>query len=116
MPVAPGQIYWAYAGGEAPHPAVVVSRDELNRGGYVVAVLLTSTRLAERWGSPNCVPFRAGQFGLTKDCVAQAESLTLLETGDLDLETGPIGDLDGAAMRDLIRAIGYVIGAECEPV
>ncbi len=28
---------------------------------------------------------------------------------------GPIGRLDAEAMREVVRAIGYVIDAECEP-
>jgi hypothetical protein len=34
----------------------------------------------------------------------------------LDLSAGPIGILDESALRDVIRAIGYVLEADCEPV
>lgn len=35
---------------------------------------------------------------------------------DLDLDAGVINTLDGESMRNVIRAIGYVISADCEPV
>jgi mRNA-degrading endonuclease toxin of MazEF toxin-antitoxin module len=111
----PGQIFLADAGGEARRPVVIVSREELNRGSYVIAVPFTSAKYEERAEQPNCVAFEAGKFGLTKNCVAQAEAITVIEIITLDLDTGPIGRLNNGAMRELIRAIGYVIGSQCEP-
>ena len=73
--IRPGEIYEADFDEMEPHPIVVVSREELNRGNWVVAVLITSQRFEERSRQPNCVPFRAGEFDLRRDCVAQAESL-----------------------------------------
>ncbi len=122
MPLRPGEIYWAYLEESEPgqevrsHRVVVVSREEFNRGGYVVVVPITSSRLETRQHLPNCVSFRAGQFGFDKDCIAQAEAITIREQFDLDLDTGVIDTLDGESMRNVIRAIGYVISAECEPV
>ncbi len=113
--IRPGEVYWADPLTATPHPVVVVSREELNRGTYVVAVMITSAKFAVRSLQPNCVAFRSGELGLTKDCVAQAESITPLELADLDLASGPIGVLDGERMRDLIKAIGHVIGSDCEP-
>lgn len=112
----PGEIYWAYVGDGERHRVIVVSREELNRGDYFVGVLLTSSRLETRWNLPNCVPFRAGRHGLSKDCVAQGESITFLNRSDIDWEAGPIGTLDDNDRRDVIRAIGHVISADCEPV
>lgn len=112
----PGEIYWAHTGGGDRHRVVIVSRDQLNRGDYVIGVLLTSEKFEIRQTLPNCAPFRAGRYGLAKNCVAQGESITLLQKSDLDLETGAIAALDGEDMRRLIRAIGNVISAECEPV
>ena len=112
----PGEIYWASADESEPHPVVVVSREKLNRGHYVTGVEFTSKHLDRRWNLPNCVPFRAGQFGLTEDCVARAETIGDVFKSDLDLANGPIGTLDDQAMRDLVRAIGYVISSDCEPV
>jgi mRNA-degrading endonuclease toxin of MazEF toxin-antitoxin module len=115
MPLRPGDIYWANMIDGSRRPIVVVSGDELNRGTTVVGIGFTSARLELRRGLANCVPFRAWQFGLTKDCVAQAESIASIDLGHLEVHAGPMGRLDSRAMRNLIRAIGYVIAAECEP-
>lgn len=115
MPPRPGEIYWARVDETEARPVVVVSREKLNRGDYVVVAPITSARVNTRWHLPNCVPLRADHYGLSDDCVVQGESIVNLHQSYLDLETGPIGTLDADAMRDLIRAIGYVISADCEP-
>ena len=116
MAPRPGEIYWAYVGNGGRHPVIVVSREELNRGDHFIGVLLTSSRLETRRNLPNCVSFLAGQHGLSRDCVAQAESITFLNRSDIDWEAGPVGTLDDNGRRDVIRAIGHVISADCEPV
>ena len=96
-------------------PVVVVSREELNRGHRVVAVLATSTHFATRSNLPHCVAFSVGEYGLTKDCVAQAETITYLAVSDLDMDSGLIGVLDEVRMRALIKAIGHMLASDCEP-
>jgi mRNA-degrading endonuclease toxin of MazEF toxin-antitoxin module len=98
-----------------PHPVIVVSREELNRGRYALVVVCTSARFALRRTLPNCVPFQAGQFGFTIDCVAQCDNLLSIEKSQIDMELGPIGVLDEMAMREVIKAIGYVMDSDCEP-
>ena len=61
--IRPGEIYLADFEEMEPHPVVVVSREELNRGNWVAAVLVTSKRFKERLKQPHCVPFRAGISG-----------------------------------------------------
>jgi mRNA-degrading endonuclease toxin of MazEF toxin-antitoxin module len=112
--ITPGEIYLAHTDAGS-RPAVVVSREELNRGNWVVAVLITSTRFSLRSTLPHCVPFQAGEFGLDKDCVAQAETVSYIAVVDLDLDRGALGVLDAARMRALIKAIGHVIASDCEP-
>ena len=63
----------------------------------------------------NCVPFRAGDFGFTVDCVAQCENILSIDQAQLDLAVGPMGILDDAALQNVIKAIGYVIDSDCEP-
>ena len=113
---APGEVYWVEVGLPTRKRAIVVSQEQFNRGDYVVTVLTTTENLDTRWDLPNCVPVRAGKYGFTKNCVAQGETIAMTEKADLDLEAGPIGLLDADGMRNLIRAIGVVIGAEYEPV
>jgi len=114
MPFEPGDIYWAYLN-ERPRPVVIVSRECLNRGDYVTIVPITSAKVELRRDLPSCVAFRAGEYGLRKNCVAQGENITTIQKSQLDLRTGRAGKLDGATVRDLIRAVGYVIRADCEP-
>lgn len=113
MTMNPGEVYMADLGDTTPHRVIVVSREELNRGDRVVAVLCTSQKFALRSNLPHCVPFQAGQFGFSKDCVAQCENILLISKDSLDAQ--PIGILDDAAMRDVVKAIGNVIDSDCEP-
>jgi mRNA-degrading endonuclease toxin of MazEF toxin-antitoxin module len=113
--IEPGEIYLADLDDAGPHPVIVVSRTNLNRGRYVLVVACTSARFAARRTLPSSVPFKAGEFGLTVDCVAQCENILSVEKSQLDLDSGPIGTLDGIAMRDIIKAIGFVIESDCEP-
>lgn len=113
--IEPGEIYVADFAEAGPHPVIVVSREELNRGHYTLVVVCTSARFAIRSKLPNCVPFEAGQFGFTTDCVAQCENVLSIDKTQIDLDAGPIGVLDSLALRDVIKAIGYVIESDCEP-
>lgn len=112
----PGEIYVADFPEAGPHPVIVVSRSELNRGHYVVVVVCTSARFSLRSQLPSCVPFRAGQFGFTADCVAQCENILSLDVRQIDLDAGAIGVLDDLTLREVVRAIGYVIASDCEPL
>jgi len=109
----PGEIYLADLGEATPHPVIIVSREELNRGDRVVVVLCTSSKFGARAALPHCVPFRAGQFGFTKDCVAQCENIFMVAKDNL--HATPQGSLDLIALRDVIKAIGNVIDSDCEP-
>jgi len=113
--IRPGEIYLANTDAGI-RPAIVVSREELNRGNWVVAVLITSTQFSLRSTLPHCVPFQAGEFGLNKDCVAQAETICYIGVAELDLDQGVHGVLDDVRMRSLIKAIGHVMASDCEPV
>jgi mRNA-degrading endonuclease toxin of MazEF toxin-antitoxin module len=114
--IRPGEIYTADFGQAGPHPVIVVSREDLNRGRYALVVVCTSARFAVRSKLPNCVPFRAGDFGFSADCVAQCENMLSIDKVQIDLAAGPIGVLNDRALRDVIKAIGYVIESDCEPV
>jgi mRNA-degrading endonuclease toxin of MazEF toxin-antitoxin module len=61
----PGEIYTADFPEAGPHPVIVISREDLNRGHYAIVVVCTSSRFAVRSRLPSCVPFEAGQFGFT---------------------------------------------------
>lgn len=112
--IRPGEIYYAETDA-GRRPVVVVSREDLNRGNWIVAVLITSARFAFRSTLEHSVPLLAGEFGMTKDCVVQAETISYIAAADLDQDQGPIGVLDTARMREVIRAIGHVLESDCEP-
>jgi mRNA-degrading endonuclease toxin of MazEF toxin-antitoxin module len=110
----PGKIYWVdLAAGR--RPGIVVSRESLNQGNYVVMILCTMQRVVIRSKLSNCVPFHAGEFGMPSDCVAQCEAIYASEKGEIDIASGTIGRLDAARLRDVIKAIGDVIASDCEP-
>jgi mRNA-degrading endonuclease toxin of MazEF toxin-antitoxin module len=113
--IQPGEIYLAETPPGQQHPVVVVSREELNRGKYVVAALITSAQFAVRSKLANCVPLQAGQFGMTKDCVIQGETAGPLRVARMEVASGPVARLDDITFRDVIRAIGHVMDSDCEP-
>jgi mRNA-degrading endonuclease toxin of MazEF toxin-antitoxin module len=114
--IKPGEVYMADFAAGGRHPVIVVSREDLNRGRYVLAVVCTSARFSVRRSLPNCVPFQAGEFGFATDCVAQCENMLTIDKAQLDLTTGPLGVLDDVALRSVVKAIGHVIDSDCEPL
>src|SRR5262249_28891022 len=82
--IRPGEIYVADLDQAGPHPVIVVSREELNRGQYALVAVCTSARFALRSTLSNCVPFRAGQFGFTVNCVAECDNILSMEMAQLD--------------------------------
>lgn len=114
MPLLPGEVYWAFV--DKRRPVVIVSREELNRGDYVVVLPLTTAQLLLRASLPNCVTIAGGAAGI-KECAAQAEMVSVLFRSDLVApENGPVARLNDEKMREIIRAIGFVILADCEPL
>jgi len=111
----PGDIYIADIPEAGEHPVVIVSREELNRGRKVLAALITSAKFAVRSAFANCVVLKAGQFGMTKDCVIQCETIAPIPKDVLDTSGPPVATLDEIMMREVIRAIGYVLDSDCEP-
>ncbi|MCI0343420.1 MAG: type II toxin-antitoxin system PemK/MazF family toxin [Planctomycetales bacterium] len=113
MPASPGEVFWATVEGRPKRPWVVISRESLNRGAYVLALSCTTARMAERRELPNCVTLSRGDGGVTKDCVVQAELCTCVLREELEAE--PLGRLPEARWREPVRALGYDFGASCEP-
>jgi len=115
MDVEPGDVYWAFLDADTRHPVIVVSREQFNRGDEVGVIPVTSSKLEMRNDLPNCVLFQAGEGGLTKECVATAENVARIDKCCLDVASGRLGVVSAERMRDIIRAIGYVFEAVCEP-
>jgi mRNA-degrading endonuclease toxin of MazEF toxin-antitoxin module len=110
-----GEIYMADVPPGQQHRVVVLSREDLNRGKYVIAALITCQKYVVRSKLANCVPLRASQFGLTQDSVVQGESAGPIRIARLDVSAGALAKLDDITFRDVIKAIGYVLDSNCEP-
>jgi mRNA-degrading endonuclease toxin of MazEF toxin-antitoxin module len=108
MPPKQGEIYYAKAGNDESRPVLVISRNELNHGIYLSIIPFTTKHLEERRLLPNCISFEAEEFGLTKDCVAQADLLAAIPKRDVDLAAGAIGTLDQDRLDEVLEAIKYV--------
>ena len=80
-----------------------------------MAALITSQRFAVRSKLANCVPILAGQFGMSRDCVIQAETTGPIHKDLIDLAAGYVSQLDDLTMREVVKAIGYVLDSDCEP-
>ena len=107
-----GEVYWIYKNGVETHPYIVVSNEPFNRGNYFVGVPLTSQDVATRSDLDNCVHFDQGECNLPKECVAQAELCALIERDEI--VHGPTGSLDAAKQREMILALGVVLGFTVE--
>ena len=84
----------------------------------MLAVRFTTSRYHRRATLPNAVPFAAGEFGLSRDCVAQCESAGPVRSDPVrvdELDARPIGRLSDERLREVVRAVGYVMAADCEP-
>lgn len=107
-----GDIFRCWDGPNSTHRVLVVSRDELNRGDYVVTVQFTSTNVAKRKTEPNCVYFKQGtQTGLSDDCVMQGESIAVTDKVRLEVASGPLGRVEGEKFEQILAAIANVLGA-----
>jgi hypothetical protein len=47
--------------------------------------------------------------------VVQGESLFNAPLVNLDMASGPVGKLDDVTMREVVKAVGYVMDSDCEP-
>jgi hypothetical protein len=70
---------------------------------YAAEILIPSTQFALRSTLPHCVPFQSGEFGLDKDCVAQAETVSYIADVGLGPERGVLARTPHyiSAARDL---------------
>lgn len=90
-------------------PILVVSITSLNSGTTCSAIPFTTQKLFERRRLPSCVSFNAGESGLTDDCVAKADDLSLLRICDIRINEGPLGEVVDR-MPEIERAIAHCLG------
>lgn len=94
-----------FEGGE--RPAVVLSRDALNRGRLVLVAPCTTARTAERRQTPNHVLLPVGTGGVAADCVVQTHLIQPVEAGFL-MER--LGALPTAALEEVLTALAWTTG------
>jgi len=87
-------------------PAVVVSRDELNRGTLILVVPCTSQEAELRAAFPNHVPLPSGRGGLAKDSVAQAQ---LVQPAHISWFLNRLGAVDDDTLCEVLAAVAWVI-------
>jgi len=90
-----------------PRPILVVSRTELNNGSYLLGIAFYGEQLEKRAALPHCILFQAGEFGLTKNCVAMASGITQFKLTELRLAEGPLGELSPEQMAVVDRALAF---------
>ncbi len=94
---------------------IVVSQEQFNRGNYFVGVPITSQRFDKRRDLPNCVPFRKGEYGFSKDCVAQVEATSIVAKKYLRLER-PVAHVESPAkLQRIYDALCYVMTGRLPP-
>ena len=99
-----GDVHWAHLPDGGTRPVMILSRPSLNRGDTAWVARITSAHFERRSRLPNCVPFAAGEFGLSRDCVAQCGSAGPVRVDELDAR--PIGRLSDERLREVVRAVG----------
>lgn len=101
-----GEVWWTYFEEGWERPAVVISRDELNRGRLLLVVPCTSSRVDERVAYRNHVLLPAGTAGLTRDSAAQVHLIQPVETSLLQHR---LGALDAERLREILLAIAWTV-------
>ncbi len=92
MTPQPGEVYLADIFEGGVRPVVIVSREQLNRGGLFLAVPTTSSRVTERRRYRNYVSLTAGTGGLREDSVAVTHLVQPVRTAFLRDRWGALSE------------------------
>lgn len=101
-----GEIWWAEFQEGWERPALIVSRDELNRGRLILVVPCTSSFVKERAAYSNHVLLPAGSGGLTADTIAQTHLIQPVEASTL---LRKMGTLSQELLAEVLLAIAWSI-------
>jgi mRNA interferase MazF len=86
-------------------PCIIVSTNSFNEARNWRSITVVPLTSSERWqiSSPTTVLFKAGEFGLPKDCAALAHQVTTI---DRDKVIGrKVGTLDSQKLKSLNAAL-----------
>jgi mRNA interferase MazF len=106
MSVVPGEIYVADIFEGGTRPVIIVSREQLNRGGLYLSVPITASRVPERRRYANYVFLPAGAGGLREDSVAVTHLVQPVRESALQVRWGKLPD---AAMAQVLLGIAWSI-------
>lgn len=101
-----GEIWWTSFQEGWERPAIIVSRNELNRGRFVLVVPCTSSQVEARAQYANHVLLPAGTGGLTNDTIAQTHLIQPIEVATLERK---LGALDDEQLAEVLLAIAWTI-------
>jgi mRNA-degrading endonuclease toxin of MazEF toxin-antitoxin module len=87
-------------------PAIIVSRNELNRGTTLLVVPCTSSQVETRAAYPNNVLLLAGTGGLSRDSVAQTH---LVQPVGLSLLLERMGSLNDEQLAEVLLGLAWVV-------
>ncbi len=104
-----GQIFFLPFGEGKKRPVVIVSRDALNSGNFVLVVPCTTQQISRRKQEQHCVFLKAGEGGLPKDCIVKADETTRILKTEIDWQVGSLGRLNQAAMARIVKAIRFAV-------
>jgi mRNA-degrading endonuclease toxin of MazEF toxin-antitoxin module len=107
MTVAPGEIYLADIFEGGTRPVIIVSREQLNRGGLFLAVPVTASRVQERKRFANYVYLPEGSGGLREDSVAVTHLAQPVREEALQARWG---QLSVAQLAQVVLGIAWSIG------
>jgi mRNA interferase MazF len=104
--IVPGDVYVADIFEGGTRPVIIVSREQLNRGGLYLAVPVTAARVEERRRYANYVFLPAGAGGLRDDSVAVTHLVQPVRSGMLREKWG---QLSQALMQQVLVGIAWSI-------
>ena len=104
-----GDVYWAVFGrGEGSEqagkrPAIIVSRDGINRYSPVVVVVPVSRRAGRKHLYPSQMELPAGAGGLPADSVAQCEQIRAIAKSRLGEHLGRMPEKALSELNDCLK-------------
>lgn len=99
-----GEVWWTSFQEGWERPAVIITRNELNKGRLILVAPCTSSRVDERRRLPNHAFLGKGEAGLTEDSVVQCHLIQPVEVTTLIRK---IGTLPSAKLAEVMLALAW---------
>lgn len=87
-------------------PVLVVSRQQLNAGDFVIVAEFTSEQLEKRKSQDFCVYVPKGEGNLPRDCVVNLSNLTKMRRAEF---TSYVGTLPADILAEVDNALKWVL-------